>query len=123
VAALRHVARAHGIRADLLAATERVNSRQRSWPLHAMQRDLGGPRGLRGLHVALWGLSFKPGTDDMREAPSLTLIERLCAEGFRWRCTTLPQFPVRARCWATRARCAGATVHGPRSRTPTCCCS
>jgi len=81
VAALRHVARAHGIRADLLAATERVNSRQRSWPLHAMQRDLGGPRGLRGLHVALWGLSFKPGTDDVREAPSLTLIERLCAEG------------------------------------------
>ena len=81
VAALRHTARKHGVRADVLAATERVNSRQLCWPLHAMQRDLSGPHGLRGLRAALWGLSFKPGTDDLREAPSLTLIERLCAAG------------------------------------------
>jgi UDPglucose 6-dehydrogenase len=81
VAALRHTAREHGLRAEMLAATERVNSRQRCWPLHAMRRDFGGVRGLRGLHAALWGLSFKPGTDDVRDAPSLTLIERLCQAG------------------------------------------
>jgi UDPglucose 6-dehydrogenase len=75
------MARAHGLRSELLDATERVNSRQRCWPVHAMRRDFGGARGLRGLRAALWGLAFKPGTDDMRDAPSLTLIERLSQAG------------------------------------------
>ena len=81
VAALRHAARQHQLRSDVLAATERVNGRQRCWPLEALRRDLGGWPALRGLRVAMWGLAFKPGTDDMREAPSLLLIERLRRAG------------------------------------------
>ena len=81
VAALRHAARHHQLRSDMLAATERVNSRQRAWPLDALRREVGGWPAVRGLRVALWGLAFKPGTDDMREAPSLLLIERLRRAG------------------------------------------
>lgn len=81
VAALRHTARIHGLRSDVLYATERVNGRQRSWPFEALQRDLGRSSALRGMRAAIWGLSFKPGTDNMNEAPSLALIERLCRAG------------------------------------------
>lgn len=81
VAALRHTARKLGLRSDMLWATERVNGRQRSWPFEALLRDLGSGAALRGLRAAVWGLAFKPGTDDMREAPSLALIERLCRAG------------------------------------------
>ena len=81
VAALRHTAREHRLRAELLDATERVNRRQHRWPLAALRRDFGNGEALRGLHAAVWGLSFKPGTDDMRDAPSVPLIERLCRAG------------------------------------------
>lgn len=77
VSALRHIARQHHLRADILTATERVNSRQRSWPVHAIARWTSGWAQSKGLRIAIWGLAFKPGTDDMRDAPALPLIERL----------------------------------------------
>jgi UDPglucose 6-dehydrogenase len=79
VAALRHTARALQLRSDMLDATERVNRRQRGWLLKALQQELGGA--LCGLRVAIWGLAFKPGTDDMREAASLPLVRRLRRAG------------------------------------------
>jgi UDPglucose 6-dehydrogenase len=81
VAALRETARRHNVRSDLLQATERVNDRQRCWAFNELQRDMGSRARLRGLRVALWGLSFKPGTDDVRGAPGLALIDRLVRAG------------------------------------------
>lgn len=81
VSALRETARQHKLRSDVLLATERVNSRQRCWAFDALRRDAGSYGRLRSSRVAVWGLSFKPGTDDMRSAPSVPLIERLVRAG------------------------------------------
>jgi UDPglucose 6-dehydrogenase len=83
VAALRETARRHNTRSDLLQATERINDRQRCWAFNELQRDMGSRARLRGLRVALWGLAFKPGTDDVRCAPSLALVDRLVRAGVR----------------------------------------
>jgi len=83
VRALERTASAHGYDAELLRAVEAVNGRQKHVPFNLLERHFGGK--LDGLTVALWGLSFKPNTDDMREAPSLVLIESLLAAGARVR--------------------------------------
>lgn len=63
----------------ILKAVERVNDLQK---LHLMPRIKAYFKGdLKGKHFALWGLSFKPNTDDIREAPALYLIDALLAEG------------------------------------------
>jgi UDPglucose 6-dehydrogenase len=69
------------VRSDLLQATERINDRQRCWAFNELQRDMGSRKRLRGLRVAIWGLAFKPGTDDVRCAPSLALADRLARAG------------------------------------------
>jgi UDPglucose 6-dehydrogenase len=81
VGALRETARRHNLRSDMLLATERVNSRQGCWGFDALRRDLGSRDALRGLRVAVWGLSFKPGTDSLQDAPSLALVDRLWRAG------------------------------------------
>ncbi|MGD0585863.1 MAG: UDP-glucose/GDP-mannose dehydrogenase family protein [Oryzomonas sp.] len=69
----------------LLKAVEDVNERQKEVLAHKLIKALGSPdtegRPLGGRTVACWGLSFKPRTDDMREAPAITIIERLLAAG------------------------------------------
>ena len=67
-----------GYRMRILEAVEEVNERQKTLPFAKLQAAM--PE-LRGKTIAVWGLAFKPGTDDMREAPSLTLIESLLAAG------------------------------------------
>ncbi len=79
VRALEHTARASGYEAELLKAVESVNNRQKHKPFEILSRHFGG--NLDGLTVALWGLSFKPNTDDMREAPSLYLVDSILAAG------------------------------------------
>lgn len=79
VRALEHTASANGYEAELLRAVESVNSRQKNRPFELLSDHFGGK--LEGLNVAVWGLSFKPNTDDMREAPSLNLIEALISSG------------------------------------------
>ena len=83
VRALERTASQHGYEAELLRAVEAVNRRQKNRPFELLQQHFGGALG--GLTVALWGLSFKPNTDDMREAPSLNLIESVLAAGARIR--------------------------------------
>ncbi|MEE8338560.1 MAG: UDP-glucose/GDP-mannose dehydrogenase family protein [Xanthomonadales bacterium] len=79
VRALEHTARQYGYDAELLRAVEAVNNRQKHKPFELLSRHFKGQ--MAGLKVAVWGLSFKPNTDDMREAPSLKLIEACLAAG------------------------------------------
>jgi len=68
----------------LLKAVEEVNERQKEVLAHKLIAALGtagAEKPLAGKTVACWGLSFKPRTDDMREAPAITIIERLLAAG------------------------------------------
>ena len=62
----------------ILSAVEAVNDRQKSRLFEKMERHFGR---LDGRTIALWGLAFKPRTDDMREAPAIVMIERLLAAG------------------------------------------
>ena len=74
VLALLHTADDYGYEAELLKATVSVNQRQRLIALEKLQQEL---KILKGKTVGLLGLTFKPDTDDMRDAPALTLIEQL----------------------------------------------
>jgi UDPglucose 6-dehydrogenase len=71
----------HGIDASILQAVENVNERQKSTLLERVVERYG--EDLSGRTIAVWGLAFKPNTDDMREAPSLVTIEGLLARGAR----------------------------------------
>ena len=79
VRALENTARQYGYDAELLKAVEAVNNRQKHKPFELLNRHFKGQ--MAGLKVAVWGLSFKPNTDDMREAPSIHLIEACLAAG------------------------------------------
>ncbi len=83
VQALEYTARSHGYAAQLLSAVEAVNGRQKDKLFELIARHFDGD--LRGRTVAVWGLSFKPNTDDMREAPSRRLMESLWQAGARVR--------------------------------------
>lgn len=83
VKALIHTAAEHGCRMEVLEAVERVNERQKMVLFRKLEGYYGGA--LEGREVALWGLSFKPETDDMREAPSLVTIDLLLKAGCRVR--------------------------------------
>jgi UDPglucose 6-dehydrogenase len=71
----------YGVPLCILQAVEAVNDRQKHRMFEKLKGALAGA--LEGARVAVWGLAFKPNTDDMREAPSLTLIEDLLAAGAR----------------------------------------
>ena len=78
VQALVHSARKGGYRFRILEAVERVNRSQKRRLFEKMHAVLGS---FDGKQIAIWGLSFKPRTDDMREAPSVTMIEALLEAG------------------------------------------
>jgi UDPglucose 6-dehydrogenase len=79
VKALVKMAQERGVALEVLTGVESANERQKGVLLQKVQGALGTD--LRGKRIAIWGLAFKAGTDDMRYAPSLTLIESLLAEG------------------------------------------
>ena len=79
VKALVHTAWERGVPLEVLSAVEAANERQKRVLGVKIKHALGAD--LQGKRIALWGLAFKAGTDDMREAPSLTLIEILLADG------------------------------------------
>ena len=81
VKALIRTARKHGYDMRVLQAVEDVNERQKEILFHKLAAHFDGD--LRGRTIALWGLAFKPETDDMREAPALVLIGKLREAGAR----------------------------------------
>lgn len=83
VKALEHTAQEIGYTAELLRAVEAVNNRQKQTLYRKIHQHFGGA--LSGKVIALWGLAFKPNTDDMREAPSRVLMEALWQAGVRVR--------------------------------------
>ena len=80
VKALVAKGREHGLDLELLRGVERTNERQKKLLVNKALKHFGS---LDGRHFAVWGLAFKPKTDDMREAPSIEVIEGLLGKGAR----------------------------------------
>ncbi len=80
VKAILHFSGNQGYDFRILKAVEAVNQRQKGRLVEKMQTHFGT---LKGKTIALWGLAFKPRTDDMREAPAITIVEKLVAAGAR----------------------------------------
>jgi UDPglucose 6-dehydrogenase len=83
VKALTHTLREYGVDPSILDSVERVNEDQKRLLVERVQAHFGAD--LAGRTFAVWGMSFKPETDDMREAPSLTVVRALCRAGARVR--------------------------------------
>jgi len=79
VQALAHTFRDAGLDSTLIDAVHEINVRQRRLLFDKLSRRFSGS--LAGTRIAIWGVSFKPQTDDIREAPSLTLIDLLLKAG------------------------------------------
>jgi UDPglucose 6-dehydrogenase len=101
VQALERSGRAVGYESGILAAVEAVNARQKQVLFNKISRHFGGK--LAGRTLAVWGLAFKPNTDDMREAPSRVLIEALWAAGAKVRAYDPIAMPEVKRIYGTRA--------------------
>jgi UDPglucose 6-dehydrogenase len=79
VRALAHTSEEAGFKAELMEAVERVNNAQKGVLFQKLNQAFDGD--LKDRTIAVWGLAFKPNTDDMREAPSRTLMEALWEAG------------------------------------------
>ncbi len=85
IAALLHLAESFGLDLRTVRATLDVNRMQKRVLVHKIRREFS--EYLDGRVFAVWGLAFKPGTDDMREAPAVEIIEALLARGAEVRAT------------------------------------
>ena len=79
VKALIKIADNHGYQSELIASVEKVNNKQKNVLFKKIVDRFG--KDLSGKKFAVWGLSFKPGTDDMREFPSINLIRSIVENG------------------------------------------
>lgn len=79
ISALQRTGEEYGLPMQVLDAVERVNDAQKTVLLQKIDKHFGGD--VKGKHFALWGLAFKPGTDDMREATSRVVLEGLWQRG------------------------------------------
>ena len=96
VKALRRMGHTHDLDMAILGAVQQVNQDQRRLLAQRVVSRFGDD--LRGRTFALWGLAFKPGTDDLREAPSLAVIDELLSRGARLRAfdpVAMPAFAAR----------------------------
>jgi UDPglucose 6-dehydrogenase len=100
VQALKRSADEVGYEASVLTAVENVNNRQKHVLFHKIKAHFGD---LKGMTFALWGLAFKPNTDDMREAASRVLMESLWSAGARVRAYDPVAMPECTRIYGKRA--------------------
>lgn len=108
VRALTRMAEQHGIEPLMLNAVEKRNMRQKKLLADKITRYFGDD--LTGLTFAVWGLSFKPGTDDMREASSLVLIEALITRGACVQAYDPAAMPVAQQCLVSEWLSAGKVI-------------
>ncbi len=101
VKALRRMGEDAGVALPMLAATQAINERQRHLLVQRLVARLG--EDLRGHTIGLWGLAFKPGTDDLREAPALVIIDELLARGATVRAFDPVAMPAVAARWPDRS--------------------
>ncbi|WP_426287846.1 UDP-glucose dehydrogenase family protein [Luteibacter sp. E-22] len=106
VQALERIARGHGYDARLLGMVEAVNAQQKTRLFAQIQKHFDGD--VAGKTVALWGLAFKPNTDDMREAPSRRLMEALWDAG------------AKVRAYDPEARAETTRIYGERDDLVLC---
>lgn len=102
VQALAHTAKELGYGASLVEAVETVNNRQKTRLFDKIASHFGGSDKLAGRTFAVWGLAFKPNTDDMREAPSRVLLEALWAAGAKVQAYDPVAMPETARIYGER---------------------
>ena len=81
VRALAKTGESRGVKMEMANAIETVNDRQKELLFHKMAGFYGGEKSLKGKVFAVWGLAFKPQTDDVREAPALVICEKLASSG------------------------------------------
>jgi UDPglucose 6-dehydrogenase len=79
IRAVIHMAKTRGLPAEMMAAVDSVNEAQKNVLFHKIERYFGGE--IKDKTIAIWGLAFKPRTDDVREAPALVLIDLLLKAG------------------------------------------
>lgn len=77
IRALIHTAAEHGVKMRVIEAVDEVNNNQKDILYRKLTAHFGSEKALKGKKIALWGLAFKPETNDVREATSLSLIEKL----------------------------------------------
>ncbi|MDP2909333.1 MAG: UDP-glucose/GDP-mannose dehydrogenase family protein [Nanoarchaeota archaeon] len=82
IRALAYNLKQHGLGSEILDATDQVNEKTKKSIIHKVKKLVPD---LKDKKIAIWGLAFKPKTDDMREAPSITLIKQLQSEGAKVR--------------------------------------
>jgi UDPglucose 6-dehydrogenase len=99
VKALLHSSQERGYDFPILKAVESVNQAQKERLVEKMERHFGS---LKGRAVALWGLAFKPRTDDMREAPAIRIVERLLERGAKVTAYDPAAIPVARRLFQNR---------------------
>jgi UDPglucose 6-dehydrogenase len=105
IKALVNTANEHGVEVELAATTDRVNLRQKGVLARKLKHCLDGD--LRGRTICLWGLAFKPRTDDIRESPALQLIDTLLSEGAAVRAHDPEAMANVAEAYGTRVLLAG----------------
>lgn len=81
IKALQATAQQYGLQMSILQAVDKVNSHQKKRLVAIMKDYFKDKGGLKGKTIAIWGLAFKPETDDMRDAPSIDIISELQKEG------------------------------------------
>ncbi|MFN7134241.1 MAG: UDP-glucose dehydrogenase family protein, partial [Myxococcales bacterium] len=105
VKAIITTAREHGVDFEMLRAVERTNERQKKLLVHKAVKHFGD---LSGMTFGVWGLAFKPRTDDMREAPSIEIIEGLVGKGAKVRAHDPVSQPVAKKIFGERVHyCEG----------------
>jgi UDPglucose 6-dehydrogenase len=83
VRALIHTAKENGYRPRLIESVETVNENQKFVLVDKVVKRFGEK--VKGITLGVWGLAFKPGTDDMREAPSIQIIQKLVSLGAKFK--------------------------------------